>query len=212
MSELIQELFLKFAFETGILHVVNENIPAIAAALLFVGFLTCFFGFFIYRGEFSVLVFVGITLLCCFIMKGRADWGAITATFSVIGVTSAFFTYRWHRCGGFIVMVLMAGTMAWAYLGASWLVTILAAAAAGALLLAFPIHTIAVVTALWGSLLIGEYSELLRIDAIYAHWILLVCFVIGTAMQLFMSKNQKLFPKIYPDRFTYWLEKRRCAG
>ncbi len=211
MKELISNLFLRFAFETGILDTVNENIVFLGYTLAIIAILTCFFGFYVYRAEFSILVFIGITLLCCFLMKDKTDWGAITTTFAVIGTAMAFFTYRWHRSGSFIVMGLMAGTITWAYLGENLILSIVIGVLVGVILLGFPVITIAVTTALWGSLLMCEFRTYITAIELPA-WIFVLCFIIGVALQMWLTRHQKLFNKIYPSRVTYWMEQRRRNG
>ena len=208
MRALTTELFLRFSLETGILDTVNENIELLSGILLFLAVLTCFLGFNVYRAEFSVLVFIGVTLICCFIMRERTDWGTVTTTFAVLGTAFAFFAFRWHRLGGFVICGVTAAAVAWLMTQSIW-ITVAAGVLAGILLLWFPVIMLCLMTSLWGALVIYGFRG--DIPLLYGRGNLAVVIIMaaGFVLQMMINRKQKLFVKVYPRRLEHWMEERR---
>lgn len=208
MRALITELFLKFSLETGILDTVNENIEFLSGILLLLAVLTCFFGFNVYRAEFSVLVFIGVTLVCCFIMRERTDWGTVTTTFAVFGTAFAFFAFRWHRLGGFTICGVTAAAVVWLMTQSLW-ITVAAGVLAGILLLLFPVIMLCLMTSIWGMLVIYGFRE--DIPLLYGRGKLTFVLIMaaGFVLQMMINRKQKLFVKVYPRRLEHWMEERR---
>lgn len=211
MRALIMELFLRFSLETGILDTVNENIEFLSGVLLLVAVLTCFFGFNIYRVEFSVLVFVAVTLVCCFIMGNRTDWGTVTTVFAVLGTAFAFFAFRWHRLGGFFVCGLIAAAVAWIMTQSIW-VTIVAGVLAGILLLLFPVIMLCLMTSLCGTLIIYGFKSDITFLHGMGNQVFVIIMAAGFALQMLINRKQKLFEKKYPKRLEHWMQERRKAA
>lgn len=208
MRALTTELFLRFSLETGILDTVNENIELLSVVLLFLAVLTCFFGFNVYRAEFSVLVFIGVTLICCFIMRDRTDWGTVTTTFAVLGTAFAFFAFRWHRLGGFVICGVTAAAAVWLITQSIW-ITAAAGVLAGILLLLFPVIMICLMTSLWGMLVIYGFREDIPLLYGRGRFIFVVIMAAGFVLQMIINRKQILFAKVYPRRLEHWMEKRR---
>ncbi len=208
MGDLIQNLFLNFAFETGIFDIAIENVTFLQQFLGVAAVLTCFLGFYVYRGEFSILMFIAVALLCCWGMGGKTDWGTITTTFAVVGIAASFFTYRWHLVGGIVVMGLMAGSLVWVYVAHSMIFVVIAAIVAAIMVVLFPVLTIVFITSLWGSMLIFENAYYMDFGSSAALMLSTACFVVGLLLQLFLTRNQKHFSKTCPDKVRYWAEHR----
>ncbi len=203
--ELVKELFFLFALETGILGVVKENEDFLAIILLIIGVLACFFGFKIYRAIFSVLVFMAVTLISIFLMAGKTDWGTITTTFAVLGTVLAFFAYRWHWLGGFIICALVAIATGWIHTYSLWFSLML-----GILVIAsmayVPVIMICLMTSLWGAIIIYEFLiNYLIIDN--GGFIVSIIIMIGFILQMLSNKEQSLFEKIYQPRFIYLIKR-----
>lgn len=208
MRALITELFFDFSLETGILDTVNENIELLSGILLFLAVLTCFFGFNVYRAEFSVLVFIGVTLICCFIMRARTDWGTVTTTFAVLGTAFAFFAFRWHRLGGFIICGVTAAAVVWLMTQSIW-ITVAAGVLAGILLLLFPVIMLCLMTSLWGMLVIYGFKEDIPLLNGRGNLTFVFIMVTGFVLQMMINRKQKLFVQVYPRCLEHWMEERR---
>ena len=208
MRALTNELFLRFSLETGILDAVNENIEFLSVILLILAVLTCFFGFNIYRAEFSVLVFIAVTLVCCFVMRERTDWGTVTTAFAVLGTAFAFFAFRWHRLGGFVVAGLIAAAAVWTLSRTLW-ITVAAGLLAGVLVLMLPVIVICLMTSLWGTMVLYGYrSDLSFLNGNgYVPFFIIVA--AGFLVQMLVNRRQKLFAKAYPRRLEHWIQERR---
>lgn len=208
MRELTNELFLRFSLETGILDTVKENIEFLSGVLLILAIITCFFGFYVYRAEFSVLVFIAVTLICCFIMRQRTDWGTITTTFAVLGTALAFFAYRWHRFGGFVICATVAGTAIWIITQSIW-IAIIASVLSGIMFLMFPVIMISLMTSLWGMLVIYGFRDNISFLQGCGNLIFLLIMVAGFTLQMIITRKQKIFVKSYPRHLEHWIKGRR---
>ena len=208
MKELMKELFFRFSLETGILGTVKENERLLEIILICIATLACILGFKIYRILFSMLMFVVVTLLICFLMKERTDWGTVATMFAVLGTVCAFFAYRWHKVGGFIICALIAAAMGWIHTGSIW-ITFIAGLLAGIAMLVFPVIMISLMTSAWGSIILFEA----RVEIPFMENLSIIIFFIfavaGFLLQMLINKKQTLFPKKYPKKVQHWMEKRR---
>lgn len=203
MTEVIVELFQRFAFETGIMGEVRQYgqmgmviLTMLAAVALVLGFKT-------FRAFFSFLVFIGVTVLSCILLENVADWGEITTCFSVIGTVLALLAYKWHRLGGCIICALIAALTVWT-VNESFLIALLLGVLAIISTLLFPVITICLATSLWGSLVLSEL--LLVTTDIY---VIVGVWLAGFAIQMLTNSRQRLFLKKCPDKMTHWLEQRK---
>jgi len=204
MRELVRELFFLFSVETGILGVVKENEKFIISILMGIAVLICFFGFKIYRGLFSALMFMGSTLVIVFFMRGHSDWGTITTVFAVLGTVLAFFSYRWNVLGGYCISISSGVTIAWVYTH-SILITIITGILVAVSMRFLPVITLCFMTTIWGVVVIQEFI-------IFGDKVILISsiiLIVGFSLQLLTNRNQTLFDKPYPDKMKQWMEKKR---
>lgn len=204
MKELVKELFFLFSMETGILGVVKENETFLGYILIALAIVLCFFGFKIYRGVFSVLMFIGSTLIIVFLMRGRSDWGTITTTFAVLGTVIAFFSYRMNLLGGYTISILSGLSIGWIYTHSIW-VSILIATLVGVFMKILPVITLCFMTSLWGVIVIQGFP----IIGDRGIWIPFIILILGFSLQIIMSKNQTLFDNPFPNEMKKWIEKKK---
>lgn len=211
MTGILSKWFEIFAAETGILGEIRQYQEIGAWVLLLLGILACFFGFKVYRGLFSVSLFLIIALVSSVTLRDRTDWGAVVTLFSVAGVALSVLGYGWYRLGGVVVCAIAGGLMASVWSTSLWVIWG-TAAAFGILVLIFPVITICFTTAMWGGWLLLDTLYLVTGKNIepYGLWVALAAGA-GFLVQLCISRKQKLFPKACPERLRYWMEKRRQA-
>lgn len=208
MIEVINHWFEIFASETGILGDMRRYQGGGIWVLLALGLLTCILGFKIYRALFSTSLFLLIALVSSTTLGGRMDWGAVVTLFSVAGVALAVLGYGWNRLGGVLVCVIAGAIMTTAW-SLPLLTITLISAVMGILVLVFPVITICMTTAVWGSWLFLDALYLLTgRNGSYGVWVVLLT-IVGFAIQMLISRKQKLFSKVCPNRLRYWMEKRR---
>lgn len=208
MTAIINMWFEIFASYTGILGEIRQYQDSGIWILLLLGCTICLFGFKIYRGLFSVIVFMLIALGSSMLLGGRMDWGSVVTLFAVGGIALAVLGYGWKRLGGVIVCAVSGALMANTFSTSLWVMG-LAALILGGLVLVFPVITICFTTAVYGSWLFLDVLYLmLGKDTGYGIWVVLLA-AAGCLLQLYMNRKQKLFSKVCPDRLRYALEKRR---
>lgn len=132
MSELILrgvDLFLDKTHSAGKLSISPEIVETV---FLVLGFLLVFAGAKLYRVVISLVMFIGVTLLFCTLLDGRAGWGTIVTAFTILGCLLGFMAFSWKTADS----ILFAGMTAAAAAGFFPLEgAILAATAAGGILL-----------------------------------------------------------------------------
>lgn len=208
MTAIMNMWFEIFASYTGILGEIRQYQNFGIWILLLLGCTICFLGFKIYRGLFSIIIFMLIALGSSMMLEGRMDWGSVVTLFAVGGIALAVLGYGWKRLGGFIVCAVSGALMAGTF-STSWWVMGLAALILGVLVLVFPVITICFTTAVYGSWLFLDVLYLMiGKDTGYGIWVVLLA-AAGCLLQLYMNRKQKLFSKVCPDRLRYALEKRR---
>lgn len=205
MSKLIEDFFVLFLYETGVLGEFRPYLEWGGNCLLVLAVLGCLFGFRTYRGFFSVLLFMGIAICCCFFLEGKMSWGSVVTSFTVAGVVLGFLGYRWQRLGGFVICGLIGYMFGWLLLP-NVLTGLLGAALCGAALLYFPVISLSVLSSLWGAWLL---KDCLEIKGVSGGLLVVGVTVVCSAWQLFFNRKQKLFTKPCPQGVKLWLEKRR---
>ncbi|MDD3138411.1 MAG: hypothetical protein PHX08_05505 [Lachnospiraceae bacterium] len=203
MAEIIIELFQRFSFETGISGEVRQYGQIGMMALIMLGAFALVMGFKTYRIFFSLVLFICITVLSSVLLSGKANWGEITTFFSVVGTIVALLAYQCYKMGGCVICGLIGGIFGW-ILTDSIGIALLFCALAIIATLKFPVITICLFTSLFGSLIICE----LLLTSGNPFVISAIC-ASGYAVQMLINRRQKIFAKIYPDKVTHWLEKKK---
>lgn len=205
MAGIINNGFMFFAYETGIMGEIQRYQYLGLRILLVLGLLACFFGFRAYRGFCSAILFMVVAVVTSILLRGRTDWGSITTCFTVIGVTLAFFAWFWFRLDACVFCALIAACAGWSISQSIWAV-ILPAAAAFILTLNFPVICLCLFTAGGGVWLLWDIAAEggVRLHPLY----LLLGLAVGYGFQILTTRNQTLFKKVRPDRLTHWLEER----
>lgn len=205
MSELIKELFLEFVNTTGLSEEVSPFFSYGGICIMILAIMGCMLGFRTYRMFFSAILFMGTATASFHLMAGTESLRSVATCVAVVGVVLAFFGYRWHRLGGFMICFLIGMGIGW-LLYPSLLLAVVCGILAGTLEVFFPVIAISVMTSLWGTCMLAEGFQLsgaLQVAAV------LGIAVLSSAWQLFLNRKQKLFAKVCPDRVRYWMEQRR---
>ena len=206
MVEVLKYIFLKFAEETEILEKVTQYGSFAPWALLALGLMLCFFGFKTYRPLFSVLIFMGVAILSCLILKDRTHWGAVVTCFSIVGVFVGFLSFYWHHPAACILCAVIGASVGWAIAPTLWLAIPLGVL--GFLsALTFPVLSVCFWTALEGAWILAGAVSLAGIPLPGA-LVAVVGFLGGLLLQHFTNRRQDTFKKVRPDKVTHWMEKR----
>lgn len=192
MISLISNLFRYFAVETGILGEFQQYQKYGTVIIVSLAVMCCFLGIKTYRVIFSVLMFAGIALLCCFGMEDIAQWGTIVTTFAILGCALGFFAYQWKYLGTVVISGLMAAGLIFVAASecAEWLL-ILVAVLAGAAAYACPLIVTALITAVWGSYTL---AEILKPDGIN-YLLVLAVMAAGFVLQMVIGKKTRAFAR-----------------
>ncbi len=195
MIELIDNIFIRFAWETGILPSIKEYSDYWILVLIFLSIMTCFFGFKSYRLFFSLITFGLVLMAISYLLKNRTDWGSIVTTFSVLGTILGFLAYRWKYLGlGFMGWLISIGLLSMK-LSNPLIVMGLSIISTGLVFL-FPVLAMSLLTSIFGSVIIKEIFYL-------GNSMTLLLIILGLGFQIFTSKNQTLFEK----RYAYKIDK-----
>ena len=78
-------------------------------------------------------MFIGVTLLFCTLLDGRAGWGTIVTAFTILGCLRGFMAFSWKTADSILFAGMTAAAAAWIWQPSLWapLVFGVAAAAAG---------------------------------------------------------------------------------
>lgn len=202
MVDIVIKLFQDFAYETGILGEIRQFEKQGMWCLLFLSVIALVWGFKVYRAFFSVLVFMGLTVAICLILTNKTDWGTIVTTFTVLGTSIALLSYNWNYLGGISISVLITCGITFIFSG-SIVVMVLVSILFVVLVVQFPVVTICLTTALWGSLMLTELT-MLPDGILFVSGLTLI----GFLFQMLVNKKQTLFKKPYPTYITNWLERK----
>ena len=202
MVDLVIKLFQDFAYETGILGEIRQYEKLGMWCLHFLSVIALVWGFKAYRAFFSVLIFMGFTVAICLILTDKTDWGTIVTTFAVLGTAIAALSYKWNYLGGISISVLITLGVTF-ILSGSIVVMVLVGILFVVLVVQFPVVTICLTSALWGSLMLTELTMLP--DGIV---FVSVLTLFGFLFQMFVNKKQTLFKKPYPTYITDWIEQK----
>ena len=113
MSELILrgfDLFLDKTHSAGKLSISPEITETV---FLVLGFLLVFAGAKLYRLVISLVMFIGVTLLFCTLLDGRAGWGTIVTAFTILGCLLGFMAFSWKTADSILFAGMTAAAAAW---------------------------------------------------------------------------------------------------
>lgn len=132
MSELILrgfDLFLDKTHSAGKLSISPEITEIV---FLVLGFLLVFAGAKLYRVVISLVMFIGVTLLFCTLLDGRAGWGTIVTAFTILGCLLGFMAFSWKTADSILFAGMTAAAAAWIWQPSLWAPFVFGVAAAAA--------------------------------------------------------------------------------
>ena len=132
MRELILkgfDLFLDKTHSAGRLSISPEITETV---FLVLGFLLVFAGAKLYRLVISLVMFIGVTLLFCTLLDGRAGWGTIVTAFTILGCLLGFMAFSWKTADSILFAGMAAAAAAWLWHPSLWAPLVFGAAAAAA--------------------------------------------------------------------------------
>ena len=132
MSELILrglDLFLDKTHSAGKLSIRPEITETV---FLVLGFLLVFAGAKLYRVVISLVMFIGVTLLFCTLLDGRAGWGTIVTAFTILGCLLGFMAFSWKTADSILFAGMTAAAAAWIWRPSLWAPLVFGVAAAAA--------------------------------------------------------------------------------
>lgn len=132
MRELILkgfDLFLDKTHSTGKLSIDPEITETV---FLVLGFLLVFAGAKLYRLVISLVMFIGVTLLFCTLLDGRAGWGTIVTAFTILGCLLGFMAFSWKTADSILFAGMAAAAAAWLWHPSLWAPLVFGVAAAAA--------------------------------------------------------------------------------
>lgn len=132
MSELILrgfDLFLDKTHSAGRLSISPEITETV---FLVLGFLLVFAGAKLYRLVISLVMFIGVTLLFCTLLDGRAGWGTIVTAFTILGCLLGFMAFSWKTADSILFAGMAAAAAAWLWHPSLWAPLVFGVAAAAA--------------------------------------------------------------------------------
>ena len=132
MSELILkgfDLFLDKTHSAGKLSISPEITETV---FLVLGFLLVFAGAKLYRLVISLVMFIGVTLLFCTLLDGRAGWGTIVTAFTILGCLLGFMAFSWKTADSILFAGMAAAAAAWLWHPSLWAPLVFGVAAAAA--------------------------------------------------------------------------------
>lgn len=132
MRELILkgfDLFLDKTHSAGKLSISPEITETV---FLVLGFLLIFAGAKLYRLVISLVMFIGVTLLFCTLLDGRAGWGTIVTAFTILGCLLGFMAFSWKTADSILFAGMAAAAAAWLWHPSLWAPLVFGVAAAAA--------------------------------------------------------------------------------
>lgn len=132
MRELILkgfDLFLDKTHSAGKLSISPEITETV---FLVLGFLLVFAGAKLYRLVISLVLFIGVTLLFCTLLDGRAGWGTIVTAFTILGCLLGFMAFSWKTADSILFAGMAAAAAAWLWHPSLWAPLVFGVAAAAA--------------------------------------------------------------------------------
>lgn len=132
MRELILkgfDLFLDKTHSAGKLSISPEITETV---FLVLGFLLVFAGAKLYRLVISLVMFIGVTLLFCTLLDGRAGWGTIVTAFTILGCLLGFMAFSWKTADSILFAGMAAAAVAWLWHPSLWAPLVFGVAAAAA--------------------------------------------------------------------------------
>lgn len=132
MSELILrgvDLFLAKTHSAGKFSISPEIAETV---FLVLGFFLVFAGAKLYRVVISLVMFIGITLLFCTLLDGRAGWGTIVTAFTILGCLLGVMAFSWKTADSILFAGMTAAAAAWIWQPSLWAPLVFGVAAAAA--------------------------------------------------------------------------------
>lgn len=132
MRELILkgfDLFLDKTHSAGKLSISPEITETV---FLILGFLLVFAGAKLYRLVISLVMFIGITLLFCTLLDGRAGWGTTVTAFTILGCLLGVMAFSWKTADSILFAGMTAAAAAWIWQPSLWAPLVFGVAAAAA--------------------------------------------------------------------------------
>ena len=132
MRELILkgfDLFLDKTHSAGKLSISPEITETV---FLVLGFLLVFAGAKLYRLVISLVMFIGVTLLFCTLLDGRAGWGTIVTAFTILGCLLGFMAFSWKTADSILFAGMAAAAAAWLWHPSLWAPLVFGVAGAAA--------------------------------------------------------------------------------
>lgn len=132
MRELILkgfDLFLDKTHSAGKLSISPEITETV---FLVLGFLLVFAGAKLYRLVISLVMFIGVTLLFCTLLDGRAGWGTIVTAFTILGCLLGLMAFSWKTADSILFAGMAAAAAAWLWHPSLWAPLVFGVAAAAA--------------------------------------------------------------------------------
>lgn len=155
MRELILkgfDLFLDKTHSAGKLSISPEITETV---FLVLGFLLVFAGAKLYRLVISLVMFIGVTLLFCTLLDGRAGWGTIVTAFTILGCLLGFMAFSWKTADSILFAGMAAAAAAWLWHPSLWAPLVFGVAAAAAAGF-FPLEGAILAAAAAGGILLWE--------------------------------------------------------
>lgn len=188
----IERLLLWFFVETGSGEFFEAHAGALSLMILTTALAMCFFGVRIYRGAWSALVFLSVTLSLTLFLRGKADWGTIVTAFTVLGMILSVLAFHWKRLAAFILSGILAGSVVMSLSG-SYLAGVLTGIGVFLVALLQPFKVLAASTALWGAMtaaVTGVHLLDFSWNASVATWMIAIALsALGFILQLLIFRS-----------------------
>ena len=203
MYELIHSQFEQFAYVSGIIGLVRENMDSISKGMILLGILLCVFGIFIFRYVSAVITFFLVAGGIIVVGSGRASWGTVVTAFAVAGVFLAYYIWSMNYVPAMvfslspIALYLVNAKSVWETIG--YIVLMIGCVF---VVYGFPVESMCISSTVVGILLL---KDLLVLDF---PWIWIIVAALGIVLQLMLSKKQSLFDKRYPEWLTTRMKKK----
>lgn len=198
MTNAFFAIIMKFGQEVNMESEFSNIVKIIFASILLVAFISCFFGFKIFRFISAIMAFFLTALLFIAWMSPKSNMGMIVTAFSLIGLVMAFLAFRWYRLSAFLMCALIGYSFAAMFISNVWISAAIAIVF-GLVAVVYPVIMMISVTALWGGITLGfEGLQLIGVEYLWLKIVASVLFVAGgLAVQYFMNRKLINMPAQY---------------
>ncbi len=200
MVSILSRLISRLAYQTGISGNLWAYQKYTVPLLLITGVIFLLFGTRLFRMIFSVVTFIMVLLLSSWLLSPHMSWGSTVTFFAIFGTTLGFLAYFWPWLSACTLCGLIASAFCWLFIPAVWAV-ICSAALAVLFTKAFPVLSVSVCTAAFGSSLLGSVWQI-------SGWRLGMLFLAGIFIQLLLARGQNDFPRVCPQKMEDWINKK----